>query len=136
MGAWSHESFGNDDAGDFGYELEEADDLAPVEAALDAVLESPDGYVDAGDACQAIAAAEVIARLQGRWGTRDTYSETVDAWVEKMKLEPPAELVDKAVIVLDRIVGEDSELAELWDESEDGESWRAAVDELRGRVRA
>jgi len=31
------------------------------------------------------------------------------------------------------IVAENSELAELWDESEDGEAWRAAVQELRDR---
>lgn len=136
MGAWSHESFGNDDACDFTYELEEAEDLSPVEAALDVVLESEDGEVDAGDACQAIAAAEVIARLQGRWGLRDTYSEDLDAWVEKVKLVPSAALVDRALRALDMIVAENSELAELWDESEDGDAWRAAVQDLKDRVGA
>jgi hypothetical protein len=40
MGAWSHEPFGNDDANDWAYGLEEAEDLSYVEEALNAVLES------------------------------------------------------------------------------------------------
>ena len=36
MGAWSHEPFGNDDAGDWACELEEAEYLSYVEAELDA----------------------------------------------------------------------------------------------------
>ncbi len=34
MGAWPHEPFGNDDAGDWACELEETEDLSYVEAAL------------------------------------------------------------------------------------------------------
>ena len=34
MGAWSHEPFGNDDANDWAYELEETEDLSHIEAAL------------------------------------------------------------------------------------------------------
>jgi hypothetical protein len=40
MGAWSHEPFGNDDAGDWALELEEATDLSYIEASLDAVLDA------------------------------------------------------------------------------------------------
>lgn len=134
MGAWSHESFGNDTACDWVGDLEEGDDLAPVEAAFDAVLEAGEDDVDANDACIAIAAAEVVARLRGNFGVRDPYSEGVDAWVERVKLEPSADLVDKAISALERILGESSELAELWDEGEGGEEWREAVADLQKRV--
>jgi hypothetical protein len=43
MGAWSREPFGNDDAIDWPYELEEAEDLSYVEAASDAVLQVEGG---------------------------------------------------------------------------------------------
>ncbi|MGE3818835.1 MAG: DUF4259 domain-containing protein [Isosphaeraceae bacterium] len=34
---------------------------------------------------------------------------------------------------MDRILGEDSELRELWEEGE-GDQWRASVEELRQRL--
>lgn len=45
IGAWSHEPFGNDDASDWAYELEEARDLKVIESTLNKVLES-EGYLE------------------------------------------------------------------------------------------
>lgn len=134
MGAWSHESFGNDTACDWAGDLQEGDDLAPVEAALDAVLEVGDDYLESPEACEAIAAAEVVARLQGRFGVRDAYSEGLDEWVGRIGIAPTPELASKALRALDRILVEPSELMELWDDSDDAAAWRASVDELRGRI--
>ena len=47
MGAWSHEAFGNDDAGDWIAQLEERKDLGLVESTLDAVLAVGDDYLEA-----------------------------------------------------------------------------------------
>lgn len=136
MGAWSHESFGNDDACDWAYRLEECDDLSLIEATLDTVLAVGDDYLESPAATEAIAAAEAVARLQGHFGTCDSYSETLDAWVRKVGLQPSPALAGKARRALDRIVGEASELRELWDESDEGETWTAAVKELRSRIAA
>ena len=87
MGTWSHEPFGNDDAADWAYELEEAKDLSPVEAALDAVLEN-DGYVEAPEATCAVAAVEVIAKVLGRGTQSDAYTESVDRWVKQLRVMP------------------------------------------------
>lgn len=136
MGAWSAQSFGNDDAADFAGELAEAEDLSMVEEALDEVLGMGAGYLEAPEASRAIAAAEVIARLQGHWGERDPFSEPVDQWVESVKLEPSAALVAKVHRVLERILTKPSELLELWEEGKDGpEVFLAAVEELRSRVK-
>jgi uncharacterized phage infection (PIP) family protein YhgE len=135
MGAWSHESFGNDDACDWAYDLEEADDLSLIESALDAVLAAGSEYLEAPEASQAIAAAEAVARLQGNFGIKDSYSETVDTWVGKVKLVPTSQLVAKTRQVLDRIIAEPSELLELWQESDESDSWLGAVSELRARIR-
>jgi hypothetical protein len=134
MGAWSHESFGNDDACDFAATVTEADDLLAVDAILDVVMQVGGGYLEAPKASQAIAAAEVIARLQGNWGLRDAYSADLDAWVKRTKIVPTKELALKAKGVVRRIVTEPSELLELWQEGDEGEKWIGAVRDLERRV--
>ncbi|MFZ6758019.1 DUF4259 domain-containing protein [Undibacterium sp. Ji50W] len=135
MGAWSHESFGNDTACDWLYGLEEEDDPGLIEDTLDTVLSAGDDDVDAGDASEAIAAAEAVARLQGNFGLRDVYSESLDEWVSKAKLKVSKALAEKAVKALDRIVTAPSELKELWEDSNNYKDWLAAVKELRGRIK-
>ncbi|MBN8742077.1 MAG: hypothetical protein BGP24_17930 [Lysobacterales bacterium 69-70] len=134
MGTWSHEPFGNDDAADWAYELEGAKDLSPVEAALDAVLEN-DGYVDASEAACAVAAVEVIAKLLGRGTRSDAYTEKVERWVEQLRVVPSRALLTKAQHALERIVGEQSELRELWHEG-DADEWEASLGALRAIVGA
>jgi len=135
MGTWDVGSFDNDDAADWAYELEDCGDLSVIENAIAGVLDPGDDYVEAPVAAEAIAAIEVLARLQGNWGERSAYTETVDAWVERERLPVPAALAKQAVQALDRIVGEQSELRELWAESEEFDAWMASVAELRSRVR-
>jgi Domain of unknown function (DUF4259) len=134
MGAWANDAFGNDNACDWAFGLENADDLSLIEGALDKVLTNCDEYVESTEACEAMAAIEVIARLQGNWGARNAYTESVDKWVEKTKLQPTAALARKAHLVIERILAENSELRELWQESEEYAAWLASVAELRGRV--
>jgi hypothetical protein len=135
MGAWSHESFGNDDACDWVVELEETDDLEFIASTLDAVLAIGDEYLQAPEASQAIAAAEAVARLQGNFDKRDTSTEALDEWVARVKLVPPQTLTQKAHQALDRILQEPSELLELWSDSEGSASWTQAVKDLKGRIR-
>jgi hypothetical protein len=132
MGAWSADSFGNDDACDWVDELEGEDDLDVVTDALEIVLEEDD-YLDADDACEAIAACEVLARLKGNWGLRNSYSEVVDKWVAANPIKPPPEVIQMAIQTLDRIEGEQSELRELWEDSDPAE-WRLAMQDLRRRL--
>lgn len=134
MGAWSHEPFGNDDANDWAYELEEAEDLSYVEAALDAVLES-DGYLEAPEASCAVAAVEVIAKLLGKGTQSDAYTEKVDEWVMRVRIKPPRPLLEKARRALERVRGEQSELRELWHEG-DAAEWEASLNSLHVAVNA
>lgn len=136
MGAWGTGIFDNDTACDWAYELEGQRDLGVIERTLDAVLENGDAYLDAGEGEEALAAAEALARLQGHWGVRNSYTERMDAWVEAAGLTPPPALVGKAHAAIDRILAADSELAELWAESDEFDAWKAAVVALRGRLRA
>ena len=134
MGAWGTGVFDNDTACDWAYGLEEQSGLALIERTLDTVLAAAGEYLDASDAEEALAAIETIARLQGQWGVRNSYTANVDAWVEKAKLQPPPALARKAHAAIDRILGEDSEILELWDDSELLDEWKQEVDALRLRV--
>jgi hypothetical protein len=132
MGAWDVGSFDNDDAADWAYGLEATKDLSLVERTLDQALAS--AYLNAYAAAEVVAAIEVIARLQGHWGERSAYSEAVDSWVEANPMLPPGALVAKAHQVLDRILGADSELNALWQESDEHAAWLAAIGDLKSRV--
>ncbi len=131
MGAWGVLAFDNDDANDWAYGLEETEDLAHVESAFDALEEAED-YLEAPDASSALAACEVLARLNGKPGYKNSYTEKVDEWVAAHPLTPPSDLLKRANAAIDRILGENSELKELWDES--GE-WLGSVEDLRQRMR-
>jgi hypothetical protein len=133
MGAWGTGAFDNDAAGDWSGELEDAEDLALVEEAFQEVLDVGDDYLDSDEACRALAACEVVARLNGHWGERNSYSQDVDDWVQTHPQTPSDELVRTALMVIDRIRTQPSELPELWGEG-DASEWNAAVDDLRQRV--
>lgn len=135
MGTWAAHTFGNDTACDWTYGLEEVDDLSLVRQAIAAVLEAEDDSLDAYLAREGLAACEVIARLKGNWGLRNAYSESLDQWVETHKINPSEDLVQSALAVIDRVLGQSSELRELWEE-DDASEWRLAVDNLRERVGA
>lgn len=136
MGAWSHEAFGNDSACDWAYGLQEIEDLSLVESALAAVVNASEGYLDADEATEALAAVEVIARLRGHPGYCNAYTQATDDWVASTRLTPPEALVQRALAVLDRVGGDESELKELWDESGSAEDWQASLADLRQRLLA
>ena len=123
MGTWSHESFGNDTANDWAYELEDATDFVVIEAALQVALDEGDEYLDADLAMEAIAAVEVIAKRLGKGTQSDVYTEKVDQWLETISEQPSDDLLSLAKRVLERIVADDSELKELWLESDEYELW-------------
>lgn len=134
MGAWSHEPFGNDDAGDWAFGLEEAKDLRLIESTLDKVVES-EGYVEAPEAAEAVGAVEVIAKLLGRGTQSDAYTEQIDEWVKTVGLKPSPSLLEKARRTLDRIMSDDSELRELWQEEGTGD-WENSIANLKKAIEA
>jgi hypothetical protein len=134
MGAWDADSFDNDLACDWAYGLDDVADLSLVRATIGSVATRREDYLDSDEACEAIAACEVVARLKGNWGKRDAYSKTVDDWVQTHPIQPPDELVQQALQAIDRILTPPSELLVLWDEGGFNEKWRAKMADLRARV--
>lgn len=129
MGAWGTGPFENDTASDWVYELEDVDDLT---LALDA-LERVRGvsYIDADDATIAIAAAEVVAAAGGR--PHADLPPEVAAWLRSAQVDVESWHAERAAAAIERIRGDDSELAELWAESDEAD-WRSSLDDLTTRL--
>ena len=132
MGSWANDPFGNDTACDWKYGLDDVDDLSLIEETIQRVLETGEEYLEAPTAEEAIAAADTIARLRGKFYVRNAYTESVDDWVEKHKLTPPRELITAATGAIDRILRCPSELLELW---EDDAGWKQQMADLKERLR-
>lgn len=131
MGAWGPRAFDNDTANDWADDLTDATDLSLVESAFDELEEVADQYLDQDVACCALAACEVLARCRGNPGYKDAYTEKVDAWVAARPQAVSTALVKRALRAIQRILGESSELRELWDGDRD---WLEAVEDLRQRL--
>ncbi|HXE58831.1 MAG TPA: DUF4259 domain-containing protein [Gemmatimonadales bacterium] len=130
MGTWGPGTFENDEASDWVYELEEAEDTTLLREALEVVAE-PEGYIEAQDAAIALAAAEVVAALAGH--PAPDLPEEVEAWVASHRRAPVRELVSLSIRAVDQILA-DSELNDQWAETADHVLWVDRVQELRSRL--
>ena len=130
MGAWGAGSFDNDDAGDWVWELADAD-TSILEDAFARVIEADDD-LEAPDCSVGVAAAEVVAALRRR--PADQIPEEVAAFVTRIGELPSADLISASLQALKRIKTK-SELQELWDKSETRTEWHEALAELEGRLK-
>ena len=137
MGTWGVLAFDNDSANDWAYRLDEINDLSLVESALDEVVARGEDDLDSDFAVEALAACELLARLRGNPGYTNAFTEKVDRWAaaHKDRLIPSASLLERASAAIDRIIGDDSELREMWEDVDAGK-WLAAVEDLRRRMLA
>jgi hypothetical protein len=136
MGTWAVDAFGNDYAQDWAEDLHETSNLDAVEDTLNTVLDGG-AELEAPFAAEALAAIEVLARLQGKGGPRSEDSAAVDEWVDARKakaVKPRTDLAAKAAQAIERILAPDSELRQLWEDSEHYADWRASVEDLRARL--
>ena len=131
MGAWGIGHFDNDEAGDWVWELEEAKSLAPVTMAFDEVDACSD-YLDAGAGCIGLAAAETVAASIGKPAV--DLPEEVARVVSALPAAADSGLVARARSVVDRILAADSELRQLWEETNEFDAWQAKVADLRNRL--
>lgn len=135
MGAWGFESFENDDAADFLADITESGDSSLLREVLDNVLTSTE-YLEAPDASQAIVAAEIIAAALGRPTIAAEKKEPLRQWLAQIRPEIDPELVAAASAALTRILATNSELRELWEDSEEFPEWQASVTELLQQLQA
>ncbi|WP_317205633.1 DUF4259 domain-containing protein, partial [Janthinobacterium sp.] len=132
MATWTVDTYGNDYALDWAQDLQETSNLEAIESTLDYAL--GEGGLEAPFGAEALAAIDVLTRLQGKAGA-EAMAE-IDAWVAGRKQKVSPMLAGKALRAIERVLGEASELRQLWQESEHYEEWRGAVLALRARLTA
>lgn len=131
MGAWGTNSFENDTASDWVYELAEGGSPKTLAEAFDVerakVLDGADGEV-------VIAASEVVLALAGDFS--EGLPTEVRDWGATHSELSAGVFRSECIEALDRVLGPDSELLELWSEAGDAacRAWRSNVEELRRRV--
>ena len=130
MATWTVDTYGNDYALDWAQDLQETSNLEAIESTLDYAL--GEGELEAPFGAEALAAIDVLSRLQGKAGA-EAMAE-IDAWVAGRKQKVSPMLAGKAARAIERVLGADSELRQLWQESEHYEEWRGAVLALRARL--
>lgn len=130
MSAWGNGVFDNDDAADWANELSGADDLSILDEALEPAIEADD-YIEAPEAAVAIAAAEVVAALNGH--PSDELPDDVFDFVERVGLNAGKSLIKRALKALKQ-VKKNSELRDLWEESGDLDSWLDVISDIEARL--
>jgi len=121
MGAWGHKSFENDDALDFVWQFEESG-MSAVESAFTLAVNPPDDYLEAPDACAALAAAEFVAAK--KTGNVDRLMDDHVELLQKIDVSP--KLIGDAKNAVGRVL-QNSELRELWEEGDEINIWHDDV---------
>ncbi|TIX51847.1 DUF4259 domain-containing protein [Alteraurantiacibacter aquimixticola] len=126
MGAWGLLFDENDDAADWLAGFADAPDWS----AVDDAFALDEDYVEAPEASNALAAAEVVAAAIGNASPR--LKANVGGWASDQPDQGNArrEIAIKAV----KRVRDDSELSELWEETDEFEDWKKSVDETIARL--
>lgn len=132
MGAWATDSFSNDDAVDWLLDFVEAPTIEMLRDTLEHVANESDEMPEAPDCSEAIAAAEIVAALSGKPAAK--LPDDLRAWLSGgdrgLKTEA---LKGVARAALERII-DDSELQELWAESDLNSQWLAEMADLDRRL--
>lgn len=127
MGAWGHRTFQDDSACDWVYDLEAAED--PLQFLDESLTPEDTDYIEYDDGCAILGACETIYGIKHE--SREPQAEAFTKWVDNHKSLDVSSLVPKAITAVQSVLGEDSELNELWSENPEFYSqWRARIEEL------
>jgi hypothetical protein len=137
MGAWGHKTFEDDTALDLLDEWVNSDDPLPLmEHAIQQALAADYLEYDQGHVI-AVAAAIIIHKVQGG-DTEFEDDEMVDGvgvWLETLDVARLKAMVPDVIQGLDLLVGDNSELSELWAENEElYPKWRQIHLDMKDRL--
>ena len=130
MGAWGSGIFENDAAMDFIGNL--ADHPENADSVLREALETAahmGGYLDAPEGEEALAAAAIISLAAD--GSPVQPEPSVEDYARKISRKVPSGLAPLAIEAIDRVLADESELRELWEEQDAVAEWRAEPDAVR-----
>lgn len=129
MGAWGNGNFENDDAKDWVADLST---IAPADlSTILAQAGDQPAYLEAPSAYIALAAAEVVAALNGAPAASAPLE--IGEWVKKNPKALTPELKSEALRAAER-VRRDSEVKDLWMEADGLNDWIEVVKDLQTRL--
>ena len=127
MGAWGIEAYENDTALDWAGET--GADLKSIEEALVIVIKSKGEELDADEGCIAVAACQALLDYHNpKQGLLDKILG------KKKSVIVETELIAKANEAIPIIIGENSELSELWAEGDEHEDWIKSVEGIQKKL--
>lgn len=129
MGTWDVGGFDNDDALDWVYELKEESDFTILADAFENIT-GQKGNLEAPDCAVAISAAEVVAALLGN--PADDLPDEVIEWVEEMP--DPSEALVKMALSAVKVILDDSEMKDTWEDSDHYDEWQENIQDLQSRL--
>lgn len=129
MGAWGIKNFENDTAMDWVSEFNESPSLSFLEKTLNKAFN--DEYLEADDACEILATAEVLAAIKGKPGI--DFPEEINS--NSLAIPDTGILIPKAIKAIEKILtAGESELLELWNEGNETEEWENVLADLKLRL--
>lgn len=132
MGTWGISAFENDNALDW---LGDFCDDPSEEVLTDAftfVNEIGEEYLEAPESENALIAAEVVSSLINS-PSSDLLEHSKEC-IDSQQIKPDAEMISSAIKAVERVKA-DSELKELWEETDDFQEWNKIVDDLIVRLK-
>jgi hypothetical protein len=135
MGAWDVGPFDNDAAADFAGDLTDASPEDRPQLIREALTTAADNaeYLDNADACAAIAAAAIVASQQPDGPEVDSVYGP-DFLTDGGTIELPEDYVDLAVRAIVRVLDEESEWRDLWEEADSLDEAIAALEPIRAAL--
>ncbi len=135
MGTWDKGAFDNDDAADFSGDLDDADPGDRVELIREALAAAADNsdYLEVTDANQALAAAAIVASQQPDGPEVDSaYGPGFLAGGGTIDL--PDDFVELSLRAIARVLDEESEWRELWEQADELEEAISALEPIRAAL--
>jgi hypothetical protein len=138
MGAWGYGFFEDDTACDFIYEIEEAENVRQLfQDSFEEAINADYLEYDAGHAV-IVSAACIDGIVNGtKYNSDDEEDESDFSRIVAANKDMPLDgLKANAVQALQKVIGENSELNELWSENEDDyPKWRQNILDLMKRLK-
>ena len=134
MGTWGPNSFENDTASDLLDQIrgldQPADQAEAVRELFGKVFAVGKEYLDADEASAAVAGAEIVAAALGQ--AKEGATAPFDLAASFKFYD---DTVGMALASVKRVTADESELAELWDETDEADVWRDSIADLTSRLK-
>lgn len=135
MGTWGTQIFDNDAACDLAGGIAHTETgSGEAEELILGALKPFDVRTEGWLVEEALAAADIVARLQGKFGQQDAYTSSVDRWARKRRVTVTPEMAGAAEAAVANILQHAEVIAARWFSRASFEEWHRNVVALRDRI--